>query len=151
MHGPRKDTEVNYCLIVSQYYHTRHFFIVDIASLSESDFIASARNLVTALERYKRSTDYDSHKDIDHGDLAEPFVRNTEGFVCSDINVNDAGDIYFRLRKYANRCMYEAMEYRETSIREAKGYKLKHVLSNIEEHHDYEHVKEIVERYFDIA
>lgn len=147
-----KNAGFKYCLIVSQFYHDRHCFIVDVANLNEEQFLTKARGLVKELEEYKRSPEYYNHVNgVDLGDLAEIYVHSVEGGIRADINVNDAGDIYFRLRKYANRCMYEAMEYRETSIRESKGYKAKDVLRRIQDHHQHQHIKEIIERYFDIA
>ena len=140
---------IKYCLIISQYYHSRHHFIVNVANIGNDEFLSKARSLTRLLEEYKRDADR-RDKPAYFGDLEEKYCHNVDGTVRPNINVNDAGDIYFRLRKYATRCMYEAMEYYATSIRESKSYKKKEVLQAIQNHHDYEHIKSIIESVFDI-
>ena len=142
---------IKYCLIISQYYHSRHHFIVNVANMGNDEFLKKARSLMCLIEQYKRDAEsLELEAPIYLGDLEEKYCPNVDGTIRTDINVNDAGDVYFRLRKYANRCMYEAMEFYATSIRESKSYKKKEVLQAIQNHHDYEHIKSIVESVFDI-
>jgi hypothetical protein len=66
-------------------------------------------------------------------------------------NINDSGDIYFMNYLWANRCMWEAFRYRDDSLRESRGYQSKKVVDGITDHHEYNRVKEIVEKHFVIA
>ena len=131
-----------YTLIVSQYYHSRHSFVVEFAG---DKFMEQAKKFVTELEKYKRKPT--TEREIDFGDLTYKQI----GEIWSRYNINDQGDIYIINAHSVNRCMHEANEYHEISARESRGYKRKLVTVAIEEHHDYGMVKNIVEKYFEIA
>jgi len=132
-----------YCLIVSQYYHSRHMFIVKI----EDNFLENAREFAVELMEYKRS---ESTKGTYLGDLG-PTYSNSKTEMRSRYNINDAGDIYFMNYGCANSCMLEAFKYKEDSQRESVGFKRKDVLHAISEHHEYFKVREILTEYFEIA
>lgn len=134
--------EFNYTLIVSQYRYSRHSFLV---RHNADTFIESAKKFTEELEKYKRSDD--CTKDIDYGDLA---YKPTEK-ISSRYNVNDWGDIYFISAKFANKLIYDAIDYYECSRRECAGYKKKIVIEDVAEHHSYDKVKEILIKHFEIV
>lgn len=132
-----------YSLIVSQYYYSRHMFIVKI----DENFIETAREFATELMQYKRGDNFRTDK-LFLGDL-DPKYSSDE--LRYRYNINDAGDIYFINFNYANRCMHEAFEYKEVSRRENMGYQKKQKVEDIAKHHNYRKVSEIVQKHFKIA
>ena len=134
--------EFNYTLIVSQYRYSRHSFLV---KHNTDTFLESAKKFTEELEKYKRPDD--CSRDIDCGDLT---YKPTEK-IYSRYNVNDWGDIYFISAKFANRLIYDAIEYYETSRRESAGYKKKIVIEDVALHHNYDRVKEILNKHFEIV
>ena len=133
--------DYKYSLIVSQYYHSRHMFIVHI----KNDFKLKAKEFSYDLMTYKR--DEDCQRELYAGDL--DYIKDNE--IRRRYNVNESGDIYFIQSPYANYCMGVAMEYQEDSFRESKGYQKKAITNAIADYHNYQKVKEIVEKYFEIA
>jgi hypothetical protein len=133
--------DFKYSLIVSQYYHSRHFFIVNLTP----DFIKQAKEFSYELMKYKRNED--NERELFAGDL--DYIK--DGEIRRRYNVNDSGDIYFIQSPYANYLMHEAIEFHESSLRESKGFQRKAITNSIDEHHNYKKVKEIVEKYFEIA
>jgi hypothetical protein len=131
-----------YTLIISQYYHSRHFFIVE----HNPDFMEKARSFVNELMVYKREAG--STREMYLGDLDPEY---TSGEIRGRYNINDSGDIYFLQSNYANYLMGESWEYKEHSRRESRGYQNKKVTEAISQHHDYNRVKDIVKKYFEIA
>jgi hypothetical protein len=47
--------------------------------------------------------------------------------------------------------MHEAFYYHDYSKREAAGFKKKSVLEDINNHHGYDDIREIIKRHFEIA
>lgn len=131
-----------YCLIVSQYYHSRHMFLVEI----NENFIATARNFIAELEEYKR--EHSGLKEIYLGDLDEKYCSDE---LRSRYNVNDEGDIYFINGNYTNYLMHEGFHYYEYTRKESVGYKRKTVIEDIAKHHNYNNISEIVKKHFKIA
>lgn len=117
-------------------------FIVKI----DENFIETARKFSAELMNYKR--DETDNRGIYLGDLDPKYC--TSEMRCR-YNINDHGDIYFINATYANRCMCESWEYKEHSRRESAGFKSKAVLESIKNHHNYDEVKDIVKKYFEIA
>ncbi|MEB4819767.1 hypothetical protein [Bacillus thuringiensis] len=74
-----------YTLLVSQYYHSRHMFIVE----HKGDFLGQAKKCATRLIEYKRKNG--SESEISLRDLTY-FKDDT---IRSRYNINDPGDIYF--------------------------------------------------------
>lgn len=145
--GEEKQPDWKYTLIVSQYYYSRHSFIVRF----EPDFLDRAKKFVEELISYKRNSEKDySHSDETFGKLGDLSYAKSDK-VRHRYNINDAGDIYFMNYEYANRAMCEAVEYAITSERESKGYKRKQIQDDISNHHSYRAVCEIVQKYFEIA
>jgi hypothetical protein len=138
--GERK-MDFKYSLIVSQYYHSRHMFVV----LVKDDFIEKAKEFAYDLMTYKRDEGCD--RELFAGDL--DYIK--DGEIRRRYNVNDSGDIYFIQSPYVNYCMHQAIEYHDDSIRESRGFQKKVITNAIDEHHNYQKVKEYVEKYFEIA
>lgn len=134
-------TKYNYTLIISQYYHSRHMFIVK----HDERFLDSAKAFATDLITYKRNKD--SEGEMEWGDL----VYGNPDEIRARYNINDSGDIYFIQSQYANYCKDVAIEYRMDTLRESRGFQRKVVTEAINEHHNYRVVKEIVGKYFEIA
>ena len=130
-----------YTLVVSQYYNSRHTFIVE----HKEDFLEKAKAFASELMKYKRDSDND--REMYLGDL--DYIKDSK--IRRRYNINDSGDIYFLQSDYANYCKDEALEYKEMSSRESKGYQKKAITNQINEHHSYHKVKEILEKYFEIA
>jgi hypothetical protein len=117
-------------------------FIVKIGE----DFIEKARAFAAELMSYKRA-EWCSRK-LYLGDLDPEYCKQE---IRARYNINDSGDIYFINSKFANYCMWTSWEYKECSRREAAGFKKKDVLRDIREHHNYDKIHGIVEKYFKIA
>ena len=134
--------DFKYTLIVSQYYHSRHCFIVEF---NPKTFIEQAKKLTSDLQKLKRQAG--SEHDIDYGDLT--YKQADE--IYSRYNINDSGDIYFINSMYSSHLMGVACGYQADSIRESRGYIKAAIKERIYEHHlDYV-VRKIVEKYFKIA
>lgn len=130
-----------YTLIISQYYHSYHQFIVKY----DDNFLDNARKFVRELITYKRGF-YD---DIEYlGDLDYKYKNNT---IKQRYNINDYGDIYFINHNTIQNLIHDVNEYNKKCIELSKGYKRKIVQENIFNHHNYDRIKEIVQKYFDIV
>lgn len=132
-----------YSLIISQYHHSRHMYIVKI----DENFIENARKCATEIMKYKRNGEITTKY---LGDL-EPEYSGKDKEMRSRYNINDAGDICFINAGYANYCMGEAFKYKEDSRRESVGFKKKIVIEAIRDHHNDNKIFEIVKKYFEIA
>jgi hypothetical protein len=101
--------------------------------------------LIEELEKYKRQ-DGDA-RPVDYGDFNPEWFHQAR----RRFNVNDSGDIYFEVYDYANTCMREAVKYQETTRMQSRGYQKKIVTERISNHHDYNTVKNILEKHFKIV
>jgi len=137
------EEELRFCLIVSQYFHSRHLFIVNI----DENFLENARLFATELIAYKRS-DERENRGLYLGDLSPEYCGVN---LRPRYNINDAGDIYFINYVLATRCMNEAFDYRESSRRQASGFQKKSISESIAAHHKYGVVEKIVKKYFKVA
>lgn len=133
--------EYKYTLIVSQYYHSRHTFIVH----HTEDFIERAKKFAAELIVYKR--DEGSEEGMYLGDL--DYIKDDK--IRSRYNINDQGDIYFIQSGYAHFLKDRAVEFSTVSDRENRGYQSQRITDAIAEHHSYRKIKEIVKRHFKIA
>ncbi|MGF7046346.1 hypothetical protein J2T13_000822 [Paenibacillus sp. DS2015] len=131
-----------YTLIISQYYYSRHFFIVK----HDENFIEKARAFAEELMNYKR--DANNEKELYLGDLDPRYVGNE---IRPRYNINDCGDIYFLQANYANKLMGESWQYKNDSRRERQGFQKKAVTESIDKHHCENKVFEIVKKHFEIA
>jgi hypothetical protein len=111
----------------------------------KEDFLENAKIFATELMNYKR--DEDCKREMYLGDL--DYIKDDE--VRRRYNINDSGDIYFIQSPYVNYCMHEVINYHEDSLRERRGFQKKAITNAISDRHDYRKVKEIVEKYFEIA
>lgn len=127
-----------YSLIVSQYYNSHHTFIV---KFEEDNFMDKFSDFVEELYQYKRG------KKINIGDFG--YCKNDE--IREIYNINDAGDLYVINSKHANYLKCKSEEFKIDSLRMYRGYIKKVVTKAISEHHSYDKVKEIVEKYFKIV
>ncbi|MGO4496484.1 hypothetical protein AB4114_11360 [Paenibacillus sp. 2RAB27] len=132
----------NYVLIISQYYYSRHFFIVK----RPSDFLDKAREFAKELMTYKREET--STREMYLGDLDPKYSGDGSR---TRFNINDSGDIYLLQSDYANKLMWESWSYKEDSRRESRGFQKKEVTQSIDKHHNYDNVADIVKKYFEIS
>lgn len=135
------NNEYRVTLIISQYYHSYHYFIVMIPN--DVNYIRTLREFTEELDSYKGSTRCLKNSDV--------FYYKETNKIKHRYNVNSNGDIYF-----LNFCTSNAaQQYIQKSIHETRcfrrGYKKKSVLEYISKHHDYDKVREIVEKHFVIA
>jgi hypothetical protein len=138
--------EYNYTLIVSQYRWSRHQFIVK----PKQDFLEKAKAFAIELMTYKRGEDEAPWRKPVEESLGD-LTYHKEDMIYPRYNINDAGDIYFINSKHCNSLKNEAIEYAEKSRQDAKGYKPKGMAEDIQERHNFMKVKEILEKYFEIA
>lgn len=139
-------SENRYCLIVSQYKHSYHSFIVKVPE-DIATFKSFLLGVTEELEKYKR--DETDTREIHFGDL-EYLLDNTKEIFYS-YNVNDIGDIYIRNHTSINRLKEDASHYMLEGYKHSRGYKSQKVMEEIYSHHEYRKVKEIIEKYFEIA
>lgn len=135
--------QYNYTLIISQYYHDYHYFIVKTPN--KENYIDVLRKFTIQLVDYKSSGE---EKDNSKGD---PFYYSKKDEIRERYNVNSYGDIYFINFYTANGAMEKVRGYEQISNRAKKGYKKKYILEAIENNHDYYKIRKIVEEYFCIA
>lgn len=133
--------EFKYTLLVSQYYHSRHMFIVK----HKEDFLEQAKKCATELIKYKRESG--SEREISLGDLTY-FEDDT---IRSRYNINDQGDIYFIQGHYIQSLMADVLNYNEVSANQKRGRIKKAVLNDVAEHHQLSEITKIVEKYFEVA
>ena len=132
-----------YTLIVSQYYHTHHQFIVKY----DDNFMEKAKSTARELIKYKR--DEDCKKEEYLGDLAFPFSSDR---IRARYNINDiCGDIYFINCETVEEALRSYSHYIKKSMMTSKGYKKKSVLEAIDVHHQVKFVKAIIKRHFEIV
>lgn len=128
--------EYKYTLIISQCYHQHHQFIVKMTP----DFLEKARNLVADLKKYKGSQ---YHWLGDVGNTNKLIRRYNYNGSEGDIYIINSDSILKLLEEVKEYCGYEerGIAYFEDSVE---------VAEHLEKHHDFNKVKEIVEKYFEI-
>lgn len=137
---------IKYSLIISQYRHSYHTLIVKVPN-DIATFKSCLLGVVEELERYKR--DSKDTREIHYGDLEYLLDDNKEIFYS--YNVNDAGDIYIRNHSSINRLKDDAIYYKKNEYIKGRGRIANYVLEDISEHHNYNRIYEIIEKYFEIA
>lgn len=130
-----------YTLIISQYYHSRHQFIV---KFPEEDFHLKCKNFIEELEKYKRKSDY--RRDINFGDI----IYLNSDHVSIRYNINDDGDIYIINSVSVANLLPIYRQYALESYKQSRKYIRNQVIEDIGEHHNYEKVFDIVDKYFEI-
>jgi hypothetical protein len=131
-----------FVLIISQYYYSRHYFIV---RPDESTYMQKAQSFLTELEAYKR--DKNNKECTYYGDMCEKYFTG----VGRRYNVNDSGDVYFIPVASVTGAVEIIKKYQDDSRREAAGFQRKAVKQAIQEHHNTTKITEIVSKYFEIV
>ncbi|MFR1676671.1 MAG: hypothetical protein ACLSVP_08260 [Fusobacterium sp.] len=128
--------EYKYSLIVSQCYHQHHQFIVKMTP----NFLEKARNLVADLKKYKGSQ---YHWLGDVGNTNKLIRRYNYNGSEGDIYIINSDSILKLLEEVKEYCGYEerGIAYFEDSVE---------VAEHLEKHHDFNKVKDIVGKYFEI-
>lgn len=128
--------EYKYSLIISQCYHQHHQFIVKMTP----NFLEKARNLVADLKKYKGSQ---YHWLGDVGNTNKLIRRYNYNGSEGDIYIINSDSILKLLEEVKEYCGYEerGIAYFEDSVE---------VAEHLEKYHDFNKVKEIVEKYFEI-
>lgn len=129
-------------LIISQYYHSRHYFIV-AREENAVKLYEDCRSLIEKFEDYKRTG---PTRPYQYGDISGQYFNGLK----HQRNVNDSGDIYFIPCGSIARALYEMRDYQNQSRREAQGYKKRADITAISEHHNENKLREIVSKHFQI-
>lgn len=138
--------DIKYCLIVSQYRHSYHTFIVKVPS-DIATFKSCLLGVVEELEKYKRSSE-DTRK-THYGDLE--YLLDNSKEIFHSYNINDAGDIYIRNYNSINDLKDEAVYYESKIHTKNRGRIANYILEDTSKHHDYNKIYEIIKKYFEIA
>lgn len=134
--------EYKYTLIVSQFYYSRHTFIVH----HTKDFIERAKSFTAELIAYKRGEEH--YVDDPYlGDL--DYIKDDK--IRYRYNINDHGDIYFIQSNSVNYLKDRAVEFIKCPVREDRGYQKKAIADAISNHHNLSEVRGIVDNHFEIA
>ena len=131
-----------FTLIISQYYHSYHYFIV---KCNEGKFIKQMQYLTIELDKYKGGgieNKHTSQSDPFYGDLTQ---------IRSRYNVNANGDIYFINSCYVNNLQGVIQRSISDTSYGRQGFKKKSVLNDIEKNHNYNEIFKIIEKHFEIA
>ena len=128
--------EYKYSLIISQCYHQHHQFIVKMTP----NFLEKARKLVADLKKYKGSQ-YFWLGDV--GNTNKLIRRYNYNGSEGDIYIINSNSILNLLEEVKEYCGYEerGIAYFEDSVE---------VAEHLEKHHDFNKVKDIVGKYFEI-
>lgn len=132
-------SDFKYTLITSQYWHSYHMFIV---AFNEESFIEQARNMARDLIEYKGPSTRDYLGDLDYKYEA-PGIRER-------YNINEKGDIYIQNFEKLSSTLEGLYRHLDAENNASKGRKRKEIIKDIEDHHRYTKVKEIIARYFEI-
>lgn len=132
--------EYKYCLIISQYYHSRHSFIVKMPN----DFINKAKSVIEKLENYKREN---KMREYNYGDIG---YHQDDDRIFGRYNVNDEGDIYFITSNSINDLLEVAENYRIESYKESRQYIKNKIKEDIHNYHNYFTIHKIIKEYFEI-
>ena len=131
-----------YILIVSQYYHTYHQFIVKY----DDKFIEKAKSTARDLIKYKRGEDCEKEECL--GDLTYPFSSDR---IRARYNINDiCGDIYFINCETLEEVLCSYSHYIKESMKASRVYKKKSVLEDIDVYHQVKFVRAIIKKHFEI-
>lgn len=130
--------EYKYTLIISQYYHSRHSFIIEFPK----DFFNIINKFIEEIEDYKRDN---KKKPYDYGDIE--YLKNKD-YIRYRYNINDDGDIYIINSDSINDLKDTANKYFLQSYRESRQYIKRQIIRDVDKHHDYETIENIIKKYF---
>lgn len=137
-----------YTLIVSQYYFSRHLFVVRYDSKTFKD---TAKAFALELMEYKRGGEERQREHV-LGDLEDKHYRKES----RRHNINDAGDIYFIHGETINCLEEDANKYEKEYINDLDFYdkrskSYKKVCNDISKNHRHFTVRGIVANHFEIV
>ena len=137
-------SDYRYTLIISQYWHSYHYFIV---KFNESTFVKQMQEFTKELDKHKGSGANDKHAITE----SDPFYKFSDDEIRHRYNVNGNGDIYF-----LNSCSVNNLqEIIQQSIRETaysrQGFKKKVITEDINKNHDYRDIVQIIKKHFELA
>ena len=137
-----------YTLIVSQYYFSRHMFVVKYDSETFKD---TSRAFATELMEYKRAGREGSQR-CPLGDLDSKYFK----LDSYRHNINDFGDIYFINSEDTDHLEYVGDKYKKDCINDLTHYdkrtnRYKNACNEIAVNHRYETVQSIVKKHFEIV
>lgn len=136
----------SYCLIVSQYRHSYHTFIVkQIEDIANHKY--ALLSLVKELEKYKR--DSEDTRELHIGDLE--FLLDDSKEIFYRYNINDTGDIYIIHHQSINRLKEEAIHYELEGYKKSRRHISQKAMEDVSHHHYYETIRKMVEKYFEIV
>lgn len=137
-------SDYRYTLIISQYWHSYHYFIV---KFNENTFVKQMQELTKELDKHKGGGVNDNHAITQ----SDPFYEYQDKEIHRRYNVNGNGDIYFLNSISANKCQ----EIIQNSISETKfsrqGFKKKAITDDINKNHSYGDIAKIIKKHFEIA
>ena len=138
--------EIKYFLIISQYRHSYHTFIAKVIE-DIPTFKSALLGLVEELENYKRESD--DNREKRYGDLE--YLLDDSKEIMYRYNVNDSGDIYIINHESINRLKEEASYYELQGYKDSRRYISKKIIEDVSKHHNHQKIREIIEKYFEIA
>lgn len=134
--------QYKYTLIISQYYHSYHYFIV---KCNEKTFVKQMQDLTMELDKYKG------------GGIENKHISQSDPFYCESkevrhrYNVNGNGDIYFINSCSANN-LQEIVQRSISDTRYSRqGFKKKAILDDINKNHNYRDIASIIKKHFEVA
>lgn len=135
------ENKFKFTLIISQYYHSWHYFIVEH---NEETFIKQMQELTKELDKYKGGGIGDkriNQSDPYYGDL---------GTIRYRYNVNANGDIYF-INSHSVNDLQQIIQRDINDTRYSRqGFKKKAITDDINKNHNYNDVSKIINKYFEI-
>lgn len=134
-----------YILIVSQYWHSYYMFAVKAPE--DDKLIEKMQQCTIELDKYKGGGVNNDHAIK----ASDPFYDYKDNKIRRRYNVNGNGDIYFIMRDTIQELLDQYEYHLYQCIQMSKGYKRKAVIEDISNNHNYEKVKEIVTKYFEMA
>lgn len=136
--------DYNYTLIISQYWHSYHYFIV---KFDKDTFVKQMQEVTKELDKHKGNGIADKHAITE----SDPFWEYKDKEIHMRYNVNGNGDIYFLNSCSANKCQ----ETIQNSISETKfsrqGFKKKSIIDDVDKNHSYGDISKIIKNHFEIA
>lgn len=136
--------EYKFTLIVSQYYHDYHYFIVEF---DKNTFFDNMRALTIDLDRYKGGGENSRHAVTE----SDPFYYEKSEKIYRRYNVNGNGDIYFLNFAYVNTVQQEIQKMIRESRYARQGFKKRAVIEAIGKCHSYNDVAKIIQKHFKIV
>ena len=133
-----------YTLIISQYHYSYHQIVIRNLSETPESFLDKARLMVVEIGSYKAGKEFTDYL----GDLDPEYANSKE--IKQQYNYNGYGDIYIINCENLVVLLKYWDEYREKARKASTGYKRKGYVQAIEERHDFQKIREIINKYFKV-